>query len=217
MLTIALGSSKGGVGKSTLATNIAVELHDAGIPVTLVDAEEGSPTASLLEEHVPDIDTRAVSSQAETARIVDELRAAGRVVIIDSPGKTGRQLTAACMLADVFLLAMKVCERDLLQSGAALAVIRSCQLQHEGRPQAFIVYNETARDDAEASSFTRQLKPLGIPVAAARIRPQRTVRRNTTIMRGPLRTSGAASDIRSLVEEVIVPRLVAATQGGVNG
>lgn len=217
MLTIALGSSKGGVGKSTIATNITVDLHDSGIPVTLVDAEEGGPTASLLEEHVPEIDTRIVSSQDETARVVDELRARGRVVVIDSPGETGEQLIAASHLADVFLLPLKVCERDLLQSGAALAVIRSCQLQNDGLPKAYIVYNETTDDDAEASSFTRQLKPLGIPVAAARIRPQRTVRRNTTIMRGQLRLTGAACDIRKLIDEVITPLLVVPQPEVANG
>lgn len=208
MLTIALASSKGGVGKSTLATNITVDLHDSGIGVTLVDAEEGGPTASLLEEHVPDISTYVVTSITDISRSVEELRRKGQVVILDSPGKTGKELTAVCSLADLVILPMKVCERDLLQSGAALAVVRSCQLTNQGKPQAVIVYNETSKDDAEASNFTKQLAPLGIPVAKSRIRSLRSVRRATTIMRPPWEKMGVAEDTKNLIDEIIAPLLV---------
>lgn len=207
MTVISLCSSKGGANKSTIATNVTVDLHDQGIPVTLVDAEEGGPTASLLEEHVRDIDTRIVRTQAETARVVSELKDQGRVVVIDSPGKTGKELAAACDLADLVIIPMKVCERDLLQSGIALAVVRNAQLQNDGKPRACIVFSETAHDDAEAGNFAKQLAPLGIPIAKSRIRPQRSVRRHTTIMRGPLRNTGAAADTRDLIEEVVTPML----------
>ena len=54
---LAIGSGKGGVGKSTLAANIAIALHRAGLKVGLVDADIYGPSQPRLlatEEQKPE-------------------------------------------------------------------------------------------------------------------------------------------------------------------
>ena len=46
-MIIAIGNQKGGVGKSTLATNLAVSYRHAGLSVIIVEADPSVRTVSL--------------------------------------------------------------------------------------------------------------------------------------------------------------------------
>ena len=46
--TIAISSAKGGVGKSTFATNLALSLKSKGLKIGLLDADIYGPTTGIL-------------------------------------------------------------------------------------------------------------------------------------------------------------------------
>ncbi|PKP96210.1 MAG: chromosome partitioning protein ParA [Alphaproteobacteria bacterium HGW-Alphaproteobacteria-13] len=68
---IAVGSGKGGVGKSTLAANLAVALQRRGLKVGLVDADIHGPSQPRL------MDSEGVKPQAQGSKLVPVANAYG--------------------------------------------------------------------------------------------------------------------------------------------
>lgn len=64
MTIVAVGSGKGGVGKSTLAANLAVALHRLGVKVGLVDADIYGPSQPRL------MDSENVKPEARGSKLV---------------------------------------------------------------------------------------------------------------------------------------------------
>lgn len=205
MLTIGITSSKGGAGKSTFASNLAIELFDRGIPVAFIDADDGAPSARILNRDVPDLPT----SVAKTDGIKRETklhRDQGRIVILDAPGKASSETTAICQVADLVIVPLVCCERDLIQSTAALCLIRVFQNENDGKPEAVIALNRTVHNDKLAPIFRNQLEPLGIPIATAQVRHNMSTQRGGVFVRDK-GANPTADSFRELIAEVIEPRL----------
>ncbi|WP_432769123.1 MAG: Mrp/NBP35 family ATP-binding protein [Sphingopyxis sp.] len=64
MTIVAVGSGKGGVGKSTLAANLAVALHRLGVKVGLVDADIYGPSQPRL------MDSEDVKPESQGSKLV---------------------------------------------------------------------------------------------------------------------------------------------------
>lgn len=72
---VAVGSGKGGVGKSTVATNLATSLADAGADVGILDADVYGPNAPAmlgLDEQSPTatLDSRIVPREAHGVKVM---------------------------------------------------------------------------------------------------------------------------------------------------
>lgn len=198
---------KGGVGKSMLASNTAVELFDLGYAVAFIDAEDGGATIGSLEKVEPDI--RACRART-LEEIDDSVLVASRqsdIVIIDTPGQSGDAVTAVCLLADIVILPIQASRRDLRQVKGAIRCVKLSQVNRPNLAATFVL-NFTRKRDRAASAFTNQLQTLGVSIAEHRIRRLDHYRDHDVVMRDPkLDLEGAATDIRLLIDETIRPHL----------
>ena len=101
---VAVANSKGGVGKSTLATNLAVEGALAGLDVLLVDTDPQASSAVFAATRKEDRPAFRViqMSQPILHREIPKLAEPYDLVIIDTgarENKTFRSALAACELA----------------------------------------------------------------------------------------------------------------------
>src|ERR1700719_4742847 len=98
---IALATSKGGVGKSTLARGLAAHWFALGRKPALIDAD---PTATLSKRYNPQSPLGAVPVIAEpeelAAEVIEKLRMRHTPLIVDTAGFRNRTTISALVAAD---------------------------------------------------------------------------------------------------------------------
>lgn len=115
-MIISITSQKGGPGKSTIATNVAVELARQGKDVCLVDADpqltvsrwHGDREANGHEPRI--VSVAKVGNVAQTLRDLD---AKYDVVLVDTPGKDSMEMRTAMTVADLLLVVVRPSQFDL--------------------------------------------------------------------------------------------------------
>ena len=111
-MIILLGQTKGGVGKSVLAANLAVALAHKGSKVLLIDADRQATSTKwgsmrTLEGHSPEVLVAGIQAEDDTATAFREkvlaLKDRFDDVVIDCGGFDSRELRASVTLADVLI------------------------------------------------------------------------------------------------------------------
>jgi len=128
MAIIAVAGRKGGIGKSTIAGNLAAEMMDIGWRVTLLDADpqhsiaawaaQGAGVLSRAVEKVKGGDAHALRAKV---RSLDD---SADLIVIDTPPGMPETTYRAAMLADLMLLPCGASPLDLfaLKDSLALAL-----------------------------------------------------------------------------------------------
>lgn len=141
-----MAAQKGGAGKTTLATSLAVAAVQAGEIVVAIDLD---PQGSLREwserREARDIVFQAVEA-AGLAALLKRLRAHGKttLVVVDTAGVIGPEVTVALQNADLALLPVRPSLLDLT------ATRRTAERLDALKRQYAFVLNQT-----QASAFAR--------------------------------------------------------------
>jgi chromosome partitioning protein len=114
---LVVANTKGGVGKSTLATNIAVTRANSGRSVLLIDGDEQKTSMIFTEvrtERLGESDYTAVSLQGASIRTQGRLLSRNyEDVVIDVGGRDTASLRAALTIADIVLIPVQPKSFDL--------------------------------------------------------------------------------------------------------
>jgi chromosome partitioning protein len=126
MAIIAVAGRKGGIGKSTIAGNLAAELMELGWQVIAVDADpqhslsawaaQGQGVLSRAVEKVKDGDAEALRTKVRSLDKIADL------ILIDTPPGMPETTFQAAMLADLMLLPCGASPLDLFALKEALAL-----------------------------------------------------------------------------------------------
>ena len=166
MKIISLAAQKGGVGKTTVAVNLAVAAQLAGIKTALFDLDPQESAAAWSDlradelPHVEPISARRLPAALEAAK------AAGfGLAILDTPPAAGEQAAEAVTRAD---LALIPCRPSLIDLEA---IKRTAQLiTATGRP-GLVVLNAAPPTASHLLDDARQLaEATGLQVARAVLR-----------------------------------------------
>lgn len=107
-MIIAVGGIKGGTGKTTLATNLAVLRSASGKKVLLVDADEQKSSSTWANQrYATGLETNWVNIQLFGKAVfleIPKLKKDYDDIIIDVGGRETRSLRAAVAVTDIFLI-----------------------------------------------------------------------------------------------------------------
>ncbi|HPU02270.1 MAG TPA: AAA family ATPase [Thermomicrobiales bacterium] len=115
-MIILVGSQKGGVGKSTVSTNLAVELAYRGHDVCLVDADAQRSTARWHADRIEQGVTPQLACVEKLGNIHSTLTDLGGrydIVIVDVAGKDSKEMRTGMLAADMFLALTQPSQFDL--------------------------------------------------------------------------------------------------------
>lgn len=164
---VAVGNQKGGVGKTTLAVNLACSFAGRGA-VVIVDAD---PQATALEwaeggnlpARVVAIPLDDAADPATWARAVAALEA--DAVVIDLPPQRGAAMAAALALSDVLVVPVTPSGADLRATERTLELVAEARRRRGGKlPRVLLVPSKVDRRTAAGREIEGVLHDLGEPV-----------------------------------------------------
>lgn len=115
-MIVLVAAEKGGVGKSTIASNLAIHLAHSGIDVVLLDTDAQATCARFVERrdeaaiqpHVP-----CVQRTGEVSATLRDLAQRYEVVIVDAGGRDSREMRSAMVVANLLLTPVRASQADL--------------------------------------------------------------------------------------------------------
>lgn len=126
-MIITVGNTKGGVGKTTLAVNLAVEAARDGKNVLLVDTDpQGSSIAFRAEREKDDIRAIALVSD-KLHKDIKEFSAVFDWIVIDAGGRDNAIFRSAVAACDLFLLPVLPSQFDVWAATDAITVFKEIQ------------------------------------------------------------------------------------------
>ena len=212
-MIITIGSTKGGVGKSTIATNLAVEGARRGLKVALVDADiQGSSigfrdvrsqNAKLASLHISafSIITPTLHKDVPGMTGYD-------LVIVDAGGRDSRVFRSAVGAADLLIVPVVPGVYDVWAAEDTMAVFQEVRDAKEGLEARFLL-NQTSPTAIMARKTLESLEYFAetIPIMEAQV-GSRSAFRNAALRGAGVteakRDSKAAQDIRALFDEIQV-------------
>lgn len=212
-MLIVFTNTKGGVGKSTLASHLAIWLFDLGYRVALLDTDEQQTAAQWVTAAEPSITVVAAHGMDDIRKARTDLLASHEIVVADSPGSGGDASHTITLLADVAVIPLQPSKPDVRAIRDALKFVRLAQEMSGGqRPKTSVVLTFTAKADVQTRKLRSQLEQLGMPVAKAEIRRLNAFRDacDTAVTRSVTREGrDAARDLEVLYRELLADCLTA--------
>ena len=160
-MILTIGNTKGGVGKTTLAVNIAIARALAGRDVWLIDGDrQGTAQTAIAIRaeagHLPGIACATYPDGATLRSQVQQQRAKFDDIIIDAGGRDSTALRAALILSDMLLVPFQPRSYDVWVLDDIAKLIDEARAVRDGL-QAFAVLNcadpgQVSADNADAAA-----------------------------------------------------------------
>lgn len=170
---VGLASTKGGVGKTSIAINLAAELTRRGARVLVLDADPAGHAAAVAEIGALPFTVRPLLLEEVEAKAVAEWTKAVRgadadYVILDAPGALGAAFGAVLAISDLVLVPVGASMLDIRGAAETIGhVRRQRKAGGRGRPDILVVPSRVDRRTGAGRDVLGTLAGLTEPVAPA--------------------------------------------------
>src|SRR3546814_10283293 len=175
-MILAVGNTKGGVGKTTLAVNLAVARALAGRDLLLVDGDEQGTALTFTELRADRLGQAGYTAVALTGAAlrsqVRQLAAKYDYIIIDVGGRDTGSLRAALTVADTLLVPVQPRSFDVWALDQVAALVAEARESNEGLRAVAVLHGADAHGDANAAPFAMNSPIEGIEALPHTIVPR---------------------------------------------
>jgi chromosome partitioning protein len=162
MKVLAVVCRKGGVGKTTIATHLAVVAQKFGLVTAVLDLDPQASSAIWGDYRGAGVTQPAVVA-AQASRLPIFIKQAEEqdadLLILDTPPHSDATATAAATRADALLIPIRASGLDMDALPASIDLARAA------RKPFFVVFNQAPVQGNEVAESTRALEAEGIEVA----------------------------------------------------
>lgn len=165
-MIIAIANSKGGVGKSTLATHLAAWLSKQGHRVTLADCDSQQSSSQWIREAAPEVRTLCLSDPDAIITEIPQLAKNTDYLIADGPGSLSETSRALLLMSDMAIVPCKASMLEVRALDVATKVLRQAQEIRMGPPEATIVLSMVGKNYRLTQDMREAAKLLGLPITS---------------------------------------------------
>lgn len=128
-MIILIGSEKGGVGKSTIATNLAVLLVSSGKDVVILDADRQSTCANWAQDRSESnkVNVDCIRQYDNLKPTLESLKLRYEIIIVDCQGRISQEMRTGLLSSDLVLIPFKPSQWDLDTLPSMLNVIKEAK------------------------------------------------------------------------------------------
>ena len=210
-IVIAVLSPKGGVGKSTLAMNIArgLQLLDGAHEVLIIDGDPQGTARDWRDAQGEDSDLPTVVGvdRPTLHREVPRVARSFDYIIIDGAAKLQEMSVSALKCADVVLIPVQPSAADIWASADLVDLISARQSVTDGRPRAAFVVSRQIVGTRLAGEARGAVEEYGLPVfegrTSQRVAYTEALSQGLTVLDTEPRGK-AAGEIRAIVNELVL-------------
>lgn len=165
MIVVSILNQKGGVGKTTIAVNLAAALQKDGYKVLLVDSD---PQGSTRDWHEANGGTvlPVVGIDRETTMEKDLIAVAGDydMAIIDGAPQIAKLSTAAVKISDLVIIPCQPSPFDIWATADLVEIIQARQQITDGSPKAAFLISRIVVGTKLSNEVRDALHEYGLPV-----------------------------------------------------
>lgn len=213
MSVILVGGTKGGVGKTTLAANLAVLLANRGADVCVLDADPQASATRWSERRTQQYGSRpvvhCVQRNGDVRTTVLDQAARYQYVIVDAGGRDSKELRSALLAADVFLTPLRASQFDV-ETLAALGEVLTATLLYNPSLRRHSVLsiaptNPRINEVSEARADLGEAYGNLLPLLATVVRERKAYRDAALAGLGVVEMDNAlaAAEIEALAAEIL--------------
>lgn len=212
---IVIGGEKGGVGKSTLCTNIAVELALQTANVLIMDTDPQKTSINwidrrneLINRNENFLKIHGVSKEGNVRDTIKDFSTQYDVIMLDASGRDSKSLRTALTIADKFFCPVKPSQADLETLPHVCELVQVSK-DINAKLQSFVVVsmaptNHKVRESDDALSILKDFKNyVGI---SKNVIMERKVYRDALLAgKGVIELSNqkASNEIKKFVKEML--------------
>lgn len=177
-MIVSVSSLKGGVGKSTIAQNLAVCFAHNGYKVCIADADTNQSSlrwSSLRSEDLPTVPAFGTPEKTLSANI-KQLATDYEVVIIDGTPSLDKITSKIILLADILIIPILPSGLDIWATEQFLDRYEDAKIEKEKEIPAFMILNQYQANITFNKEVKEALGETSIQLLDSSIRPRTAYR-----------------------------------------